>query len=69
MVKEGKDVPLVEHLKSILKDTAASMGTKYIDPGITNFRGSDFSDDEHFAVLGARKFAALVSKDVGDYCR
>lgn len=69
LVKEGDLVPLVERLKSILKSTSASIGAKYIDPGITNFEGNDFLDAGHFAAQGSRKFAALVSKEVGDYCR
>lgn len=62
-------VPLVKRLKSVLKDTSASVGTMYIDPGITNFAGGDFVDSLHFAARGSRKFAALVSKQVGDYCQ
>jgi hypothetical protein len=69
LVKEGDLVPLVERLKSILKSTSASIGAKYIDPGTTNFEGNDFLDAGHFAAQGSRKFAALVSKEVGDYCR
>jgi hypothetical protein len=44
-------------------------GVKYIDPGMANFEGSDFVDSVHFAARGSRKFAALVSKQVGDYCK
>jgi hypothetical protein len=69
LVKEGDEVPLVEGLKSILKDTAASIGVKYIDPGIANFEGSDFVDEVHFDSRGSRKFALLIAKEVGDYCR
>lgn len=69
LVKQGEEIPLTERLKSILRDTAASIGTKYIDPGITNFGGNDFVDDGHFGVPGAKKFAMLVSKEIGDYCR
>ncbi len=69
LVKEGDAVPLVEALKTTLKDAAASIGVKYIDPGIANFEGSDFVDEVHFAPQGSRKFASLISKEVGDYCR
>lgn len=69
LVKEGDAVPMVEGLKSSLKSAAASMKIKYIDPGITNFDGSDFVDEVHFAPQGSRKFASLISKEVGDYCR
>jgi hypothetical protein len=69
LVKEGDAVPMVEGLKSSLKNAAASMKVKYIDPGITNFEGSDFVDEVHFAPQGSRKFASLISKEVGDYCR
>lgn len=69
LVKQGDLVPLVERLKALLKTTAPSIGAKYIDPGITNFESTDFVDGMHFAAPGTRKFAALVSKDVGDYCR
>ncbi len=66
----GQDIPLlVERFKSIMKDTAASIGATYIDAGIANFRGSDFVDEVHFAARGSRKFAALVSKQIGDYCK
>lgn len=69
LIKDGEFVPLMERFKSLLKSSAASMQVKYIDPGVTNFVGSDFIDEGHFAAAGAKKFAALVSKDVGDYCR
>jgi lysophospholipase L1-like esterase len=69
LVKAGDNVPLMERLKSILRDTAPSSGAKYIDPGINNFEGSDFVDGGHFSAAGAKKFAALVSGEVGDYCR
>jgi hypothetical protein len=69
LVKEGDEVPLAERLKSILKKAVASTGAKYIDPGIANFDGRDFVDDAHFSARGSRKFAALVSKQVGDYCK
>jgi hypothetical protein len=69
-------VPLVpdlyfwlERLKSIIKETAAVIGVKYIDPGIEHFEGSDFVDSMHFAAQGSRKFAALISKQIGDYCQ
>lgn len=66
----GQDIPLlVERFTSILKDTAALIGVKYIDPGIENFVGSDFVDSVHFAARGSRKFAALLSEQVGDYCK
>ncbi len=68
LVKEGDAVPLVEGLNSVLKSAAASVGAKYIDAGITNFEGSDFIDEVHFVAPGARKFASLISKEVGDYC-
>ena len=65
-----EDIPLlIERFKSILKDAAALNGVKHIDPGIANFEGSDFVDAVHFAARGSRKFAALVSKQVGDYCQ
>lgn len=60
---------LIERLKSIMKDNAASIGARYVDAGIANFEGSDFVDPVHFAARGSRKFAALISKQVGDYCR
>lgn len=69
LVKEGDEVPLTERLKSILKNAVASIGAKYIDPGIANFEGSDFVDDAHFSARGSSKFAALVSEQVGDYCK
>jgi hypothetical protein len=66
----GEDMALLEdRFESILKDTAASIGVKYIDPGSENFEGSDFLDSVHFAPRGSRKFAALVAKQVGDYCQ
>jgi hypothetical protein len=66
----GEDIPLLlERLKSIMKDTAASIGARYIDPGIANFEGRDFNDPVHFVARGSRKFAALVAKQVGDYCK
>jgi hypothetical protein len=66
----GEDMPLLEgRFESVLKDTAAAIGVKYIDPGSANFEGSDFLDSVHFAAPGSRKFAALVSKQVGDYCK
>jgi hypothetical protein len=69
LVREDGIPLLVERLKSIMKDTAASIGARYIDPGIANFEGSDFVDRMHFAAKGSRKFAAMVSKQVGDYCQ
>jgi hypothetical protein len=60
---------LVERLNSIMKDTTVSIGAKYIDAGIANFEGSDFVDSVHFAARGSKKFAALLAKQVGDYCR
>ncbi len=67
---KGEDIPLlVEGFKSVMKDIAASIGATYIDAGIANFEGSDFVDSVHFAARGSRKFAALVSKQVGDYCQ
>jgi hypothetical protein len=61
----GEDV----RFKSIMKDTAASTGAKYIDAGIENFQGSDFIDVAHFVARGSRKFAALIARQVGDYCQ
>jgi lysophospholipase L1-like esterase len=69
LVKKGDNVILMERLKSMLSSTAASIGAKYIDPGIEKFDGSDFVDGGHFAPAGAKKFAALVAGEVGDYCR
>ena len=69
LIREREFVPLVERFNSILKSTAALSSAKYIDPGIMNFAGSDFVDTGHFATPGARKFAALISREVGDYCR
>lgn len=66
----GQDMPLLAgRFKSILKDTAPAIGAKYIDPGNSNFEGRDFVDSVHFAARGSSKFAALVSKQIGDYCR
>jgi len=66
----AEDVPLLlERFKSILKDAAALSDVKYVDAGIANFSGSDFVDSVHFAARGSRKFAALVSKEIGDYCK
>jgi hypothetical protein len=66
----GEDMPLLEdRFESILRDTAASIGVKYIDPGSANFEGSDFLDSVHFAARGSKKFAALLAKQVGDYCK
>ncbi len=69
LVKVGGFPPLVERFNSLLKNTAASIPAKYIDAGVANFEHSDFVDYSHFTVSGARKFAALISKEVGDYCR
>jgi len=69
LVKKGDFPPLVERFNSILRDTASSIPAKYIDPGVTNFQHSDFVDYAHFAVPGARKFAALISKEVDSSCR
>lgn len=69
LIKDGEFVPLMERFKSLLKSAATSMQTKYIDPGVTNFAGSDFVDEGHFAPSGAKKFALFVSKEVGDYCK
>ena len=66
----AEDAPLVvEQFKSIMKHTAAAIGARYIDAGIASFEGSDFVDSLHFAARGSRKFAALVAKQVGDYCQ
>lgn len=69
LIKKGGFPPLIERFNSILKDTAAAVHAKYIDPGVTNFEHHDFVDYSHFAVPGARKFAALISKEVGSYCQ
>lgn len=69
LIKNGDFVPLMERFKLLIKSAATSIPAKYIDPGITNFEGKDFVDEGHFAASGARKFAALVSKEVGDYCQ
>lgn len=61
----GEDV----QFKSIMNDIAASTGAKYIDAGLANFEGSDFIDVSHFVARGSRKFAALIAKQVGDYCQ
>jgi hypothetical protein len=69
LIKDGEFVPLMERFKSLLKSAASSTPAKYIDPGVTNFAGNDFVDEGHFAASGARKFATLVSKEIGDYCQ
>lgn len=61
----GEDV----QFDSIMKDAAASAGARYIDAGIANFEGNDFIDVSHFAARGSSKFAALISQQIGDYCR
>jgi hypothetical protein len=69
LVKKGDFPPLVQRFNSILRSTAASIPAKYIDAGVTNFEHSDFVDYAHFTVPGARKFAALISKEVDGYCQ
>lgn len=69
LVKTGDFPPLIERFNSLLKETATSASAKYIDPGVANFAHSDFLDYAHFTALGARKFAALISKEVGSYCQ
>jgi hypothetical protein len=65
-----EDIPLlIDRFNSILKDAATLNDVKYIEPGISNFVGSDFVDTVHFAARGSRKFAALVAKQFGDYCK
>jgi hypothetical protein len=69
LVRE-EDVPLLlGRFRSILKDAATLSDVKYIDAGVENFKGSDFIDPVHFATSGSRKFAALVSQQIGDYCK
>lgn len=68
LIKKGGFPPLIERFNSLLKDTAASVHAKYIDPGVTNFEHHDFVDYSHFDVPGARKFASLISKEINSYC-
>jgi hypothetical protein len=60
---------LAERLKSVMRDAAGAIGARYIDAGIANFEGRDFVDSARFAARGSKKFAALVSEQVGDYCK
>ena len=69
LVKKGGFPALIERFNSLLKDTAVSVHAKYIDPGVTNFAHHDFVDYSHFDVLGARKFASLISTEVSSYCQ
>jgi hypothetical protein len=69
LIKKGDFPFLVSRFNSIAGDTAASIPAKYIDPGVTNFGHGDFVDYAHFTAPGARKFAALISKEVAGYCR
>lgn len=69
LVPKGDFPELIERFNSILKSTAASVSAKYIDAGVGNFNHDDFADYAHFVAPGAKKFAALISSEVGDYCR
>lgn len=69
LVKKGGFPALIERFNSLLKDAADSVHAKYVDPGATNFEHHDFVDYSHFDIPGARKFAALISKDVNSYCQ
>lgn len=69
LVRTEDFLPLQRRFNSLLKDTTASIPAKYIDSGSTKFEDSDFVDLGHFTSSGARKFAALISKDVGAYCQ
>lgn len=69
LVKKGDFPYLIQRFNSLLKDTAASAHAKFIDPGNANFDHKDFVDYGHFTSPGSRKFAALISKEIGDYCR
>jgi len=61
--------PLHERFNSILKIASASIGANYIDAGIENFQNGDFADPVHFSEAGSRKFAGLISEEVGRYCQ
>lgn len=69
LVKKGTFPPLIERFNSVLKETAVSASAKYIDPGAANFGHGDFVDYAHFTASGAKKFATLISKEVGSYCQ
>lgn len=69
LVPKGDFPQLIERFNSILSSTAGSVSAKYIDAGNRNFNHDDFADYAHFIAPGAKKFAALISKEVGDYCQ
>lgn len=69
LVPKGDFPALIERFNSILSSTATSTSAKYIDAGIGNFNHDDFVDYAHFSASGAKKFAAAISHDVGDFCR
>lgn len=61
--------PLQERFNSVMRSTSVANGAKYIDAGIENFRFSDFVDQGHFTAAGSKKFATLISREVGSYCQ
>jgi hypothetical protein len=61
--------PTQERYNSIMRSTAISLGANYIDAGVDNFANRDFADFGHFSASGSKKFAALVSEEVGNYCQ
>jgi hypothetical protein len=69
LVRKGDFPPLIERFNSLMKSTSASVSAKYIDAGLANFDRDDFVDYAHFSTAGTKKFASVISKEIGEYCR
>jgi lysophospholipase L1-like esterase len=69
MLKRSDFVPLQARFNLVLQQTAMASSSRFIDPGIDNFQGSDFVDLGHFTAAGARKFARLIAEPIASYCQ
>lgn len=69
LVKTGDFPNLIARFNALLRDTVSPLSAKYIDAGNANFQHTDFVDYAHFAPLGTKKFAGLISGPVDGYCQ
>jgi lysophospholipase L1-like esterase len=67
---KDKDVwRLQEKFNEILQTEAMQIGAHYIAVDIERFQDSDFVDNGHFSVQGAKKFSDLIAQQIKQFCK
>jgi lysophospholipase L1-like esterase len=69
LVRDRDLWPLQQTANALLGRTAKALGDIYVDVPTDSFSDSDFVDNGHFSVQGARRFADDLAPVVRDACR